>query len=81
MQHTSALRVSAKQCLITFGTDAPCRELELHLFDKWFWEESMSVICANSWGLQMLWFCVLNKSKSLTVLKPHFYLPLSCVNN
>ena len=38
-QYVPALQVSAEQCWGSFGTAAHCRELGLHVFNKWFTDE------------------------------------------
>ena len=76
--------MSVKQCLIRFETAVHCRELELHLFNKWLRDKCICFTSGNLWDklLHTLWFCVLNKNGSLIrVLKPLYYLCLTCFNN
>ena len=50
-------------------------------FNKWLADEFTIFGETLEILLHTLWFWVLNKNESLTVLKSHFYAHLTCVNN
>ena len=55
--------------------------LGIIFYNKRFMDESTCFTCGNFLDLHTLQLCVLNKNKSLRVLKPHVYLRFTCVNN
>ena len=79
-RYTPAQRLSVQQCLVNFETKVPSSKLELQFFDIRLANECTYFICGNSSVWNTLGFLVLNKNKSLRVLKPHFSFRVACVN-
>lgn len=77
--YTSALPVYVQWGWISFETAVHCRELELYFFQQVTYKQGYVLFMETSKTYTHDW--MLNKNESLSILKPHSYLCLTCLDN